>query len=69
MRQVGINHEKESATSLPFLFQIGRVCYMEQVANKQKTEQVGAKPESPLPEQKQPRPGIEKNVEISHALH
>lgn len=36
---------------------------MEQVANKQKTEQVGAKPESPLPEQKQPRPGIEKDVD------
>ena len=36
---------------------------MEQVANKPKTEQEGAKPKSPLPEQKQPRPGIEKDVE------
>lgn len=36
---------------------------MKQQKAKAKEEQTGAKPESPLPEQKQPRPGIEGEME------
>lgn len=35
----------------------------ENVRNKDTDEQAGAKPKNPLPEQKQPRPGIEKDIE------
>ena len=36
---------------------------MKQQKAKAKEEQTGAKPENPLPEQKQPRPGVESEVE------
>ena len=36
---------------------------MKQQKAKDKEEQTGARPENPLPEQKQPRPGIESEVE------